>query len=56
VSAAGLGFGRGLWRCGFDVLALAGAIVVDEFEFCAETTNPVLAKAPKMATATARTK
>jgi hypothetical protein len=57
-SAAGLGFGFGfdLWRAGFDELVFAGAIVVDEFEFCADTINPALVNATNTPITTTRTK
>jgi len=54
--ASAAGFGFGLWRRGFDELVFAGAIVVDELEFCAETMSPVLINAPKTAIITAITK
>src|SRR5690242_7352235 len=55
-SAAGCGFGFDLWRRGFEVLAFAGAIVVDELEFCAETINPALVNAANTPITTTRTK
>jgi len=54
-SASGFGFGFDLWRRGFDELVFAGAIVVDEFEFCADTINPALSAANTPITTT-RTK
>jgi hypothetical protein len=54
-SAAGF-FGFGLWRRGFDELVFAGAIVVDELEFCAETINPALVNAANTPITTTRTK
>jgi len=58
VAASGEGFAFGRERCrrGFDVLLFAGAIVVDELEFCAETISPVLVNAAKIPITTASTK
>jgi hypothetical protein len=55
-SAAGFGFGFDLWRRGFDELVFAGAMVVDELEFCAETINPALVNAANTPITTTRTK
>src|SRR5437660_2044763 len=56
-AASGEGFGRGRrWRGlrGFAMLLFEGAIVVEEFEFCAETTRPVAATAIMAATISIR--
>ena len=51
--ADGFGFGR-RGRRGFDVFVFEFVIVVDELEFCADTTNPEFTSAAKTATATVR--
>jgi hypothetical protein len=50
------GFGFEWRRPGFVLLVFAGAIVVDELEFCAETISPMLANAATAAITTTRTK
>jgi hypothetical protein len=53
VSAEADGFGLGRrGRRGFDVLVFELVMVVEELEFCADTTSPTLISAPKIATMT----
>jgi ABC-type spermidine/putrescine transport system permease subunit II len=54
--ASAAGFGFDLWRRGFGELVFAGAMVVEELEFCAETINPALVKAANTPITTTRTK
>jgi hypothetical protein len=56
-SGEGDGFGLGRrGRRGLDVLVFEFVIVVEEFVFWADATNPALTSAPKTATMTARRK